>query len=75
MMPMAGQDAVLDAAAMEWETQMRAAIVEGEHTPVLVDEKNRAMAAAHNKPPLGFRLLAVDHMHNVWSRRVHGLIR
>jgi hypothetical protein len=62
MMPMAGQDAVLDAAAMEWETQMRAAIVEGEHTPVLVDEKNRAMAAA-------------PHMHNVWSRRVHGLIR
>ena len=57
MMPVAGQDAVLDAAPIERETHMRAAIVEREDMAALVHEKDRAMAAVHNKPALGFQLL------------------
>jgi hypothetical protein len=36
---------------------MRAAIVERKHTPALVHEKDRAMAAVHNKSAFGFQLL------------------
>jgi hypothetical protein len=36
MVPVAGQDAVLDAATIERETHMRAAIVEREDMPALV---------------------------------------
>ena len=57
MVPVAGQDAVLDAATIQWETHMRATIVEREHVPVLVHEENRAMAAVHNKSAFGFQLL------------------
>jgi hypothetical protein len=33
VVPMTGQDAVLDAAALEWETHVRAAIVDCEERP------------------------------------------
>jgi hypothetical protein len=33
VMPMAGQDAVVDAAALEWEAHVRATIVECEDAP------------------------------------------
>ena len=62
---MAGQDAVLDAAAIEWESHMRTAIVESEHAPVLVHEKDWAMATAHDEPNLGFQLLEAAHLHKV----------
>src|SRR6266478_3941852 len=71
MVPVAGQDAVLDAAAIQWETHMRAAIVEREHLPVLVHEENRAMAAVHNKPPLGFQLLKATRAHEIQGRVIH----
>ena len=54
MVPVAGENAVFDAASIEWETHMRAAIVEREHVPAFVHEENRAMSAVHNDPPLGF---------------------
>ena len=54
VMPMTGQDAVLDAAAIERKAHMRAAIVEGEDAPALVDDQDRAMTAVHDEPPLGF---------------------
>ena len=72
MMPMAGQDAVLDAAAIERETHMRAAIVEREHAPAVVHEQDRAMAAAHDEPPLGFQLLEAARAHEIRGRHVHG---
>src|ERR1700730_12641514 len=76
MVPVAGQNAVLDAAPIQWETHMRAAIVEREHVPVLVQEENRAMAAVHNKPPLGFQLLNAARAHEIRGRGIHGrLIR
>src|SRR6266446_489268 len=71
-MPVAGQDAVLDAATIQWETHMRAAIVEREHVPALVHEENRAMAAVHNKPPLGFQLFEAARAHEIRGRSIHG---
>ena len=54
---MAGQDAVRDAAALEREAHVRATIVEGEDPPAIVDHEDRAMATAHNEPPLRLQLL------------------
>jgi hypothetical protein len=53
MMPMAGQDAVLDAATIEREPHMGTPIVEREHLSTLLDEQHRAVAAVHNKSPFG----------------------
>jgi hypothetical protein len=52
VVPMTGQDAVLDAAAFEREAHMRATIVESEDALALVDDKDRTMATVHNEPPL-----------------------
>jgi hypothetical protein len=41
-------------APIERETHMRAAIVEREDMPALMDEKDRAMAAVHNESAFGF---------------------
>jgi hypothetical protein len=53
-MPVAGQDAVLNAAPIEWETHMRTAIVECEDLLALVHEKDRSMAAVDNESALRF---------------------
>jgi hypothetical protein len=57
MMPVAGQDAVLNTAPIERETHVGAAIVEREDVPTLMHEQHRAVAAVHNKPAFGFQLL------------------
>jgi hypothetical protein len=71
MVLVAGQNAVLDAATIEWEAHMRAAIVEREHVPALVHEENRAMSAVHNKPPLSFQLLKAARAHEIQGRVIH----
>jgi len=63
MMPMAGEDAVIDAAAFEREAHMRAAIVERQYLPVIVHDENRAMMAVHNQPPLRLQLLNGARAH------------
>jgi hypothetical protein len=42
---------------------MRAAIVEGEYTPALVHEKDRAVVTAHDESTLGFQFLEVACRH------------
>src|ERR1700730_3194949 len=74
MVPVARQDAVLDAAMIEWETHVRAPIVQCEHVPALVHEENRAMSAVHNDPPLGFQLLEAARAHEIRGRSIHGLL-
>ena len=56
VVPMTGQDAVLDAAPLKRETHVRATIVKREDTPTVVNNKDRAMAAAQNKPALRLQL-------------------
>ena len=52
VVPMTGQDAVLEAAALQWEAHVRAPIVEGEDAPAVVDDKDRAMTTVQNEPAL-----------------------
>jgi hypothetical protein len=55
---------------------MRAAIVEREDVPALVHEKDRAMAAVHNKSALGFQLLKGAGANEIRGLSIHGrLIR
>ena len=44
---------------------MRAAIVEREDMPALVDEKDGAMAAVHNESPFGFQLFEGARAHEI----------
>src|SRR5262249_5737887 len=70
VVPMTGQDAVLDAAALERKTHVRATIVEGEDAPAVVDDEDRPMATVHNEPALCLQLLkAPRECESV--RRVH----
>ena len=50
MMPMAGENAVLDAASFQRETHVRTAIVEREDLSALVYEQDGAVAATTIRP-------------------------
>jgi hypothetical protein len=51
---------------------MRAAIVEGEDASAGLYDEDRAMAAAHEQPPLGLKLGEAAGMDEIGSRSVHG---
>ena len=57
VVPMAGEDAVGDRAAVQREAQMRAAIVHGEHAALVVNDEDWAASAANHHPPLRLQLL------------------
>ncbi len=71
VVPMTGQDAVLDAAALEWEAHVRATVVEGEDAPAVVDDEDRTMAAVYDEPPLRLQLLEAPGEREFLVRRVH----
>src|SRR5262249_5382664 len=71
MMPMAGQDAVLDAATIEREPHVGTPIVEREHFSALLHEQYRAVAAVHNKSPFGFYVFEATRAHKIRGRVVH----
>jgi hypothetical protein len=52
VVPMTGQDAVVDTPPLEREAHVRATIVEGENAAVVVDNKDRTMTAVNDKPTL-----------------------
>jgi hypothetical protein len=55
---------------------MRAAIVDCEDMPALVHEKDRSMAAVHDKSPFGFQLIESARAHEIRGLSIHGrLIR
>jgi hypothetical protein len=56
-MPMTGQNAVLDAAALEWKAHVRATVVEREGATAVVHDEDRTMATVHNEPALRLQLL------------------
>ena len=74
---MAGQDAVLDAATLEWEAHMRATIVEREDAATVVDDQDRTMAAVHHEPAfrLQFIKVACENKFCVWRVHKHALVR
>src|SRR5438270_11235496 len=72
MMPVAGQDAILDAAPFERETHMGAAIVERKDVTALLHEEDRAVTAMHDEPPFGFQFIEAAGGHEIRGRGVHG---
>ena len=57
VMPMTGQNAVLDAATLEWKAHVRATVVEREDATAVVHDEDRAMATVHDEPALRLQLL------------------
>jgi hypothetical protein len=58
MMPVTRQNAVLDAAPVEREAHMRAAVVEREDAVAVVHDQDRAVATMHDEP--AFRLQFIE---------------
>ena len=56
MVPMAGQDPILDTAAIEREAHVRASIVEREDAPALVNDEHGRMAPLDEDSALGRQL-------------------
>ena len=71
VMPMASEDAVLDAAAIERKAHMRAAVVEREDASPVVDDQDRGMAAMQHEPTLGLQLGEAACAHKVGGRHIH----
>jgi hypothetical protein len=71
---MTGQDAVLNAAALEREAHMRATIVEGEDAPAVVDHKDRTMIAVQNEASFGLQLLKAARQSEFLVRSVHDAV-
>src|SRR5271156_1770479 len=57
MVPMAGENAVLHASAIEREPHVRAPIVEGVDATLVTDDQDRSMRPAHHQPPLRLEFL------------------
>src|SRR5262245_16807269 len=71
VVPMTGQDTVLDAAALEREPHVRATIVESEDASAVVDDEDRTMATVHNEPPFRLELLEASREREFLVGRVH----
>ena len=56
MVPMAGQDPILDTAAFEREAHVRASVVEREDAPAVVDDEHGRMAPLDEDSALGRQL-------------------
>ena len=62
---MAGQDTVLDAAAVERKTHVRTAIVERENALLGLDDEDRTMRPMYNELPLGLQFLKTARAHEI----------
>src|SRR5262249_15753360 len=71
MVPMTGQNAVLDPAGLQRKAHMGATIVEGEDAATVVDDEDRPMATVHNEPALRFQLLKASRECELLVGRVH----
>src|SRR6516162_11353639 len=71
MVPVAGQDAVFDAPALERETHMRAAIVQRENASALVYEEYWTVATVYHQPPSGFQLFEAARAYEIQARGIH----
>jgi hypothetical protein len=71
VVPVTGQDAVLDAAAIEREAHMRAPIVEGEDAIAVPDDENLTVTAAHDEPTLRLQLRQASRRREFFVPRAH----
>src|SRR6478609_10000715 len=65
VVPVAGQGAVLDAAAIQRKPHMRAAIVEREDTIFVMDDEYRTVRPVRDQPPLCLQLLEAARAHEI----------
>ena len=72
VVPVAGQDTVLDAAAVERKPHVRTAIVKRENAPAVVNDEDRTMRPAHDELPFGLQLLEAARANEVRDRTIHG---
>ena len=72
MMPVAGEDAVLDAALVQRKAQMRAAVVERMHLALLVDHQERAVPPPDHHPAARFQIVERADVNPVPCRDVDG---
>jgi hypothetical protein len=56
MVPVAGQDAVLNAPAIEREPHMRTSVVKGVNTALVFDDEDRSVRSSHDDPPFGIEV-------------------
>src|SRR5262245_34520279 len=71
VVPMTGQDSVLEAAAFERKAHVGATIVESKHATTVVDDKDRTMERATHEPPLRLQFLKAPREREFRVRRVH----
>src|SRR5262249_45997961 len=71
VVPMTRQDAVLDGAALERETHVRATIVEGKDAASIVDNKDRTMLTAQNESAFRFQFFKGSSKRKFLLRWVH----
>jgi hypothetical protein len=71
MVPMTGQNVVLEAAALEREAHVRAAIVKCENAAAVVENEDRTVGAVHDEPPFRFQFLEAPCEHEFLVFRVH----
>jgi len=55
--PVAGQNAVLNASAVEWEAHMRTAVVQGKDSTPVFEDQNGVMRTADDESPLALEFL------------------
>ena len=54
MVPMTGQDTILDAPPLEREAHVGTTVIEGADVPAIVDDEDRTVVTTHNEPPVAF---------------------
>jgi hypothetical protein len=72
VVPVAGQNAVLDASAVERKSHVRTAIVKSEDASPVVNDEDRTMRPAHDEPSLGLKLLEATRADEGRDRSIHG---
>ena len=73
VVPMTGQDAVLDAAALEREAHVRHRLSRAKTRPPVGHDKDRTMPAVENEPALRLQLIktAREHEFPAWAVHQH----
>ena len=70
MMPVAGQDAIVDGAFVQGETHMRAAVIDGVHLAVVLEKRYDMMPGQHGQAALGLQFGQAGHAYPL---ACHGL--
>ena len=55
MMPVAGQDAIVDGAFVQGETHMRAAVIDGVYLAVVPEKRYHMLLGQHRQAALGLQ--------------------